>query len=77
MSSEPDQYFLSASDLCKIIRIHAIYRIRDNIIKLNKLLLPDVNLGLDDAFPEHGSRNEILKLNGLDTDSIKEQISNF
>ena len=32
---------------------------------------------LDDAFPEHGSRNEILKLNGLDIDSIKEQISNF
>ena len=30
-----------------------------------------LNLGLDDAFPEHGSRNEILKLNGLDVDSIK------
>ena len=42
-----------------------------------KITLPVLNLGLDDAFPEHGSRNEILKLNGLDIDSIKEQISNF
>ena len=42
-----------------------------------KITVPVLNLGLDDAFPEHGSRNEILKLNGLDIDSIKEQISNF
>ena len=42
-----------------------------------KITTPVLNLGLDDAFPEHGSRNEILKLNGLDIDSIKEQISNF
>ena len=42
-----------------------------------KVTIPVLNLGLDDAFPEHGSRNEILKLNGLDIDSIKEQISNF
>ena len=42
-----------------------------------KITLPVLNLGLDDAFPEHGSRNEILKLNGLDIDSINEQISNF
>ena len=42
-----------------------------------KITLPVLNLGLDDAFPKHGSRNEILKLNGLDIDSIKEQISNF
>ena len=42
-----------------------------------KIILPVLNLGLDDAFPEHGSRNEILKTNGLDVDSIKEQISNF
>ncbi len=42
-----------------------------------KLILPVLNLGLKDSFPEHGSRNEILKLNGLDVDSIKEQISNF
>ena len=42
-----------------------------------KITLPVLNLGLDDVFPEHGSRNEILKLNGLDVDSIKEQISNF
>jgi len=42
-----------------------------------KVTIPVLNLGLDDAFPEHGSRNEILKLNGLDIDSIKAQISNF
>ncbi|MDC3098284.1 1-deoxy-D-xylulose-5-phosphate synthase [Gammaproteobacteria bacterium] len=42
-----------------------------------KITLPVLNLGLDDVFPDHGSRNEILKLNGLDIDSIKEQISNF
>ena len=42
-----------------------------------KITLPVLNLGLDDVFPEHGSRNEILKLNGLDAESIKEQISNF
>ena len=42
-----------------------------------KITLPVLNLGLDDVFPDHGTRNEILKLNGLDIDSIKEQISNF
>ena len=42
-----------------------------------KITIPVLNLGLDDAFPEHGSRDEILKLNGLDIDSIKAQISNF
>tara|TARA_B100000886_G_scaffold193026_1_gene132939 strand:- start:1724 stop:3580 length:1857 start_codon:yes stop_codon:yes gene_type:complete len=42
-----------------------------------KITIPVLNLGLDDVFPEHGSRNEILKLNGLDIDSIQEQISNF
>ena len=42
-----------------------------------KITIPVLNLGLDDAFPEHGSRNEILELNGLDVDSIKEKISNF
>ena len=42
-----------------------------------KVTIPVLNLGLDDAFPEHGSRDEILKLNGLDIDSIKAQISNF
>ena len=42
-----------------------------------KITVPVLNLGLDDVFPEHGSRNEILKLNGLDVESIKEQISNF
>ena len=42
-----------------------------------KILKSVLNLGLKDVFPEHGSRNEILKLNGLDTDSLKEQISKF
>ena len=42
-----------------------------------QITLPVLNLGLNDTFPEHGSRNEILKLNGLDIDSINEQISNF
>ena len=42
-----------------------------------KILKPILNLGLKDVFPEHGSRNEILKLNGLDIDSLKEQISKF
>ena len=42
-----------------------------------KILKPVLNLGLKDVFPEHGSRNEILKLNGLDIDGLKEQISKF
>jgi len=42
-----------------------------------KLTLPVLNIGLDDSFPEHGSRDEILKLNGLDIVSIQNQISNF
>ena len=42
-----------------------------------KILKPVLNLGLKDVFPEHGSRNEILTLNGLDIDSLKEQISKF
>ena len=46
-------------------------------LSTKKIALPILNLGLDDAFPDHGSRNEILKLNGLDVDSIKKQISNF
>ena len=46
-------------------------------LSTKKIALPILNLGLDDTFPEHGSRNEILKLNGLDVDSIKKQISNF
>ena len=46
-------------------------------LSTKKIALPILNLGLDDAFPKHGSRNEILKLNGLDVDSIKKQISNF
>ena len=42
-----------------------------------KVLKPVLNLGLKDVFPPHGSRNEILKLNGLDVKGLKEQISKF
>ena len=42
-----------------------------------KILKPVLNLGLKDVFPAHGSRNEILKLNGLDVEGLKEQISKF
>jgi len=42
-----------------------------------KILKPVLNLGLKDVFPPHGSRNEILKLNGLDVEGLKEQISKF
>ena len=42
-----------------------------------KILKPVLNLGLKDVFPEHGSRNEILTLNGLDVDGLKKQISKF
>lgn len=42
-----------------------------------KILKPVLNLGLKDVFPKHGSRNEILKLNGLDVEGLKEQISKF
>ena len=42
-----------------------------------KILKPILNLGLKDVFPPHGSRNEILTLNGLDVDGLKKQISKF
>ena len=45
-----------------------------NIIGMNKKIL---HLGLEDSFPKHGSRNEILELNELDSVSISEKILNF
>ena len=42
-----------------------------------KYLIPVMNLGLNDVFPPHGSRNQVLQLNGLDIESLKEKISSF
>ena len=42
-----------------------------------KHLIPVMNLGLNDVFPPHGSRNEVLQINGLDIESLKEKISSF
>ena len=36
-----------------------------------------LSIGLKDEFPAHGSRNEILRQNGLDEESIQETIDNF
>ena len=36
-----------------------------------------LSIGLKDEFPAHGSRNEILRQNGLDEESIQETIDDF
>ena len=36
-----------------------------------------LSIGLKDEFPAHGSRNEILRENGLDEESIQKQIDDF
>ena len=36
-----------------------------------------LSIGLKDEFPAHGSRNEILRENGLDEESIQKKIDNF
>ena len=36
-----------------------------------------LSIGLEDEFPAHGSRNEILRQNGLDEESIQKTIDNF
>ena len=36
-----------------------------------------IHLGIEDKFPKHGSRNEILELNELSTGSISDKILNF
>ena len=42
-----------------------------------QILKPVLTLGLKDDFPAHGSRNQILELNGLDVESLKKKIANF
>ena len=42
-----------------------------------QILKPVLTLGLKDDFPAHGSRNQILELNGLDIESLKKKIANF
>jgi 1-deoxy-D-xylulose-5-phosphate synthase len=42
-----------------------------------QILKPVLTLGLQDDFPAHGSRNQILELNGLDVESLKKKIANF
>ena len=36
-----------------------------------------LSIGLKDEFPDHGSRNEILRENGLDEESIQKEIDDF
>ena len=36
-----------------------------------------LSLGLNDEFPVHGSRNEVLSLNGLDEQNIAQSIQAF
>ena len=45
-----------------------------NMLGISKKI---IHLGIEDKFPKHGSRNEILELNELSTDSISEKILNF
>ena len=42
-----------------------------------QILKPILTLGLEDSFPAHGSRNQILELNELDVESLKKKIANF
>ena len=42
-----------------------------------QILKPILTLGLEDNFPAHGSRNQILELNELDVESLKKKIANF
>jgi 1-deoxy-D-xylulose-5-phosphate synthase len=39
--------------------------------------LPVLNLGLPDAFLEHGSREECLKMAGLDPDGIQKSVTEW
>tara|TARA_B100001989_G_C24474645_1_gene431092 strand:- start:510 stop:1037 length:528 start_codon:yes stop_codon:yes gene_type:complete len=45
-----------------------------SMIGVNKKIL---HIGLNDEFPKHGSRDEILQLNGLDIESINNKVLNF
>ena len=45
-----------------------------NLLGISKEI---IHLGIEDKFPKHGSRNEILELNELSTESISDKILNF
>ena len=36
-----------------------------------------LHLGLEDKFPAHGSRNEVLEMNGLDVATLNKKIIGF
>ena len=38
---------------------------------------PILHLGLEDKFPAHGSRNEVLEMNGLDVVTLGKKIIGF
>ena len=41
------------------------------------ILKPILHLGLEDKFPAHGSRNEVLEMNGLDVTTLSKKIIGF
>ena len=41
------------------------------------ILKPILHLGLEDKFPAHGSRNEVLEMNGLDVTTLNKKIIGF
>ena len=47
------------------------------LLNLKKISTPCLRLGLDDRFPSHGSREQVLKEYGLDLDGIRDSISEF
>ncbi len=43
----------------------------------NMIFKPILHLGLEDKFPDHGSRNEVLEMNGLDVTTLSKKIIGF
>ena len=43
----------------------------------NKILISITNLGIQDEFIEHGDPDDLIKLCGLDVESIKRKIENL
>ena len=43
----------------------------------NQFVIPCLRLGLNDEFPSHGTREQVLEENGLDYESIKSEIIDF
>jgi len=41
------------------------------------ILVSVLHLGLEDSFPLHGSRNQILELNGLSEKDLKKKVLEF